>query len=134
MKKLKSGIVLYETIPVELRLRYSNRNDLEKGKTYIVEGVGKIPLRDGNSYDAVVLSDGDGTEAYLSIPVFLGIALYQENGSWKREIVPNGGVNDVAALELLIGKTVKVKEFVNRNVTNFRGETVERQFPVWKVE
>jgi len=132
MKTLKSGIELYDSIPTTLRLRYSNRSQLQKGSTYTVLGVGKIPLRNGGSYDAVVM-ENNGIETYVSIPTFLGIVFRKEDNAWTRNLINNGGINTVDKLETLIDKKIKVSDFITEEITNFSGNNVEREFPVWEI-
>jgi hypothetical protein len=133
MKKLKSGIELYEGIPTTLRLRYASRTTLQKNETYTLLGVGRVPLRDGNSYDAAVLTDTAGNEIYVSIPITLGLVFKKDGESWTRKQIDNGGLNTIDQLEKLVDKRVKVKEFVSGEVTNFQGNNVEREFPVWEI-
>lgn len=132
MKKLtKGGIELYEEIPHNLRLRYANRISLQKNSTYLLLGIGKIPLRDGSSYDAAVLEDSQGNETYVSLPIMLGIAFRKEGESWTRKQIDGGLTID--QLEQWINRKIKVKEFVSLEVTNFRGDNVAREFPVWEI-
>ena len=124
---------MYEEIPHNLRLRYAaNRTSLEKATTYILLGIGKIPLRDGSSYDAAVLEDPTGSEIYVSLPIFLGLAFRKEGESWTCKKT-DGGLHTIDRLEQAINRKIKLKDLVPEEVTNFQGDTVERNFPVWEI-
>lgn len=130
MKKLKSGIELYDEIPTTLRLRYASvRATMQKGGTYTFLGIGRVPLRDGNSYDAAVLTDG-GNEIYVAIPIMMGLVFKKQGENWTRKQI-DGGLN-VDQLEKLVGQKITVKDFVTEEVTNFQGNNVMRQFPIWE--